>query len=392
MPFSAPTAEAISLGGALAANTHSRSSATYGGFFADRVRWFRLVAPTGKVYDCEEHAPGELERRLYRYVPGSLGALGLVTELELELCATPADAEVTVSVIDERTGDPLATIDTYSRAARENRSAEGFRYSEGVGAIFLGTPRSGRSFVLARRRSDAPARRRSSLPLFDERPRQNAVLQALLHRFPASGQKITARLLKKGRTFQSRYYRWIFFQSSWDEAVERLKRGGAGWRLLERALGVDPELRLVHQSWVIPERSLSAFMKSYFELLESERYRWLPRHFELQELIPVPQSRWPLSPSFRHEGLSHVLTLNCPARTASIQEAARRFCSDVSRCTHDAGLGAVVHLVKQLHVDDELLREMHAPPLAELRALKREVDPHCVLRSHTLERLGLCAT
>src|SRR5688572_12499365 len=43
MPFSCPTADAISLGGALAVNTHSRTSSTYGGLFAEHVLGFRLV-------------------------------------------------------------------------------------------------------------------------------------------------------------------------------------------------------------------------------------------------------------------------------------------------------------------------------------------------------------
>lgn len=388
MPRSAPTAEAISLGGALAANTHSRTSDTYGGFFADHVTWFRLVCPGGRTYECHAGA-GALERDLFRFVPGSLGALGLVTELELELAATDPAEPVAVHVLENRAGDPLATVAAYADAADRNRDVEGFRWSEGVGAVFFGPPRACRSLLLARKRAQPIAGSRPTLPLFADRPTQNALLQALLHRFSEPAQWLTPRLMRKGRVFQAGYRRWTFFQSSWDDAVERLAVGGLGWRALCALSGVDRSLSLVHQSWVIPRQSLLPFMQLYFDLLGSPRYASLARHFELQDLVPIPHSRWPLAASFRHEHGSHVFTLNCPARELSIRDGARRFCAELTRSAWDAGLGVVVHLVKQLHLDDGLLREMYAAPLAELRELKRRVDPKGMIRSRTLERLGV---
>ncbi|HEV8247115.1 MAG TPA: FAD-binding protein, partial [Polyangiaceae bacterium] len=373
MPFSCPTADAISLGGALAVNTHGRTTDTYGGFFADHVPWFRLVGSDGRSYECHEQAPGELERELYRYVPGALGALGLVTELELELCPISPRQRVLAHVIDNRAGDPLSTVASYAALAGENADGHRFRWSEGVSAIFFGSPRRGRSLVMARDRNGDGSAKTPTLPLFAGGAARNALLQRLLHRFPAPAVWLAPRILRRGRTFGSEYYRWAFFQSSYDDAAERLG------------------LLLVHQAWVIPRPALLAFMGLYFDELEKPEHRAFCSRLEFQDLLPVPRSRWPLNASFGHEHGSHVLTISCalPHGRADLLELAQRFCSTLSQKADALGRGVLVQLVKQLHVGDALLRKMYREPLRALSSLKERVDPGGLLRTRTLERLGV---
>jgi FAD/FMN-containing dehydrogenase len=386
MPFSCPTAASISLGGALAACTHGRTTDTYGGYFADRVTSFRLVCPNGAVIDCSSDAPSELARRLYRFVPGSLGALGLVTEMELELMALSPRALITMQVLSRHRGRPLEAAEEYVRRAQENRERNGFRFSEGVSLVPFGSPRFGQAFVLARQRSPQ-AQPGTTLPLFDGRSQRNALLQALLHRFPAPAQWLAPRLLRPGRRYTSEYQRWAFFQDGYDDAAPLLQHAGPGLRTLGRVLQLDPKLTLVHQSWVMPRSRVIPFLRLYGELLESAEYRALIRHLEFQDVLPLPQSRWPMNASYGHAEGSHIFTLSCRVLNAHapLLALAQRFCRELSRRAHE--LGVVVQLIKQLHVDDELLRVMHGTALNELAALKREIDPDDRLRSRTLDRL-----
>jgi FAD/FMN-containing dehydrogenase len=388
MPFSCPTSEAISLGGALGANTHGRTTDTYGGFFADHVTGFRLSCPNGAVYDCSERASGQLERRLFRHVPGAFGALGLVTEMELELCPISPRTSVVMQVLSEHTGDPLAAVESYERHVENNRVGDTFRFSEGVGLVCFGEPRTGKAVVVARNRSPHDVAG-TTLPLFDGRGTRNALLQLLVHRFPAPVQWLTPRLLRSGRRYTSSYYNWAFFQSSHDHAGEVFARASPAVRTLGRWLGVDPRLTLVHVGWVVPRAALVPFMRRYFELLDSPAHQAIAPHLELQDVLPLPTCRWPLNPSYRHERGSHVLTWSCRVlhRRADLLNQAIGFCRELSSSVRD--LGAVVQLIKQIHVDDDVLRDMHQGAIDALAEIKREVDPQGLLRSRTLDRLGV---
>jgi len=195
--------------------------------------------------------------------------------------------------------------------------------------------------------------------------------------------------LRRGKSYTSDYYDWAFFQSSHDQAGEAFERAGAGVRALGRALDVDPKLTLVHVGWVIPRAALRAFMQLYFAMLEQPEHRAIGPHLELQDVLPLPRCRWPLNASYRHEQGSHVLTWSCRALHGhpDLVERATRFCRELGRRGQE--LGAVVQLIKQLHVDDDVLRSMHREAIGELAALKREVDPDGLLRSRSLDRLGL---
>jgi hypothetical protein len=96
-----------------------------------------------------------------------------------------------------------------------------------------------------------------------------------------------------------------------------------------RGLGVDPRLTVCHQTWCFPREQAHAFMRIYWDTMR--RYPGVERRAEQQDLK--------------------------------------------------------VMLLKQSLCEDGLLREMHAPYVATLRHLKRQVDPHHLLTSKLLDRL-----
>jgi FAD/FMN-containing dehydrogenase len=385
MPFSCPTADAISLGGALAVNTHSRSSSTYGGLFADHVRRFRLVGSDGKIYDCARDAPSELERELFRFVPGSLGALGLVTEMELELCAVSPTSEVVVEVLEAHEGDPRPAVKGYLERVRDNCS-EGFRpWLEGLSLVFFGPPARGTGVVLGRRRAQSGEGRRATLPLFRASTELNLFVQAFSHRVPSVARELARRLLRPGKSFRSQYYRWAFFQASYDECAARLARGRPA---LWEALGFDAELGVVHQAWVVNRVCLGPFLTLAARLLELPELEPLARTLELFDVLPLPPPRLPLDPH-RALGDSHVCTLSFAVREGAERELAEAFCHELSARALAERWPLVVQLNKQHHVGPALLRKMHRGALAGLTGIKYRVDPDDVLGSRTLERLGI---
>jgi FAD/FMN-containing dehydrogenase len=385
MPFSCPTAEAISLGGALAVNTHGRTSSTYGGLFAEHVTAFRLVDPNGRVHDCRADADTELERTLFRTVPGALGALGLVTDMELELRAVSPRAEVVVEVLEARDGDPLPTVRSYLERVGDN-AKQAFRpWSEGLSLVFFGAPARGTSIVMGRRRGGRVERRRSTLPLFRESSESNLYAQAFSHRFPLIARALAARLLRPGRSFRAPYYRWAFFQSSYDECAARLERRKP---LLLEALGFEGTLGLVHQGWVVASAGLEAFVLLAAELLELPEYAPVVAGLEFFDVIALPRPTTPLEPSHAVGGDAHVSTLSIAVHEPSERELAEAFCRELSERAYARALPVVVQLNKQHHVAPAVLRTMHRSALEELARVKARVDPDGVLGSRTLERLG----
>ncbi|HEX6276068.1 MAG TPA: FAD-binding protein [Polyangiaceae bacterium] len=386
MPFSAPTAEAISLGGALAVNAHARASSTHGGLFAKHVRSFRLVDPSGRVHECRSDADGELERELYRSVPGALGSLGLVTELELELRPVSPRAEVVVEVLERSVGDPAPAVRSYlARVADERR--DGFRrWSEGLGLVFLGVPGRGACVVLGRRLGGRVEPRRSTLPLFRESAESNLFVQAFSHRYPGIARSLAAQLLRPGRSFRAPYYRWTFFQTSYDECAARVERRKP---VHFELFGLGDGFGLVHQAWVVASSALAAFVALAAEVFARPEYEPVADALELLDALPLPAPTTPLEPSRCVGGDAHVVTANVAVRTPSERELAVALCRELSERAHEGGLPVVVQLNKQHHVAEAVLRTMHRAALDDLERVRARVDGDGVLGSETLQRLGI---
>ncbi|HTQ06769.1 MAG TPA: FAD-binding protein [Polyangiaceae bacterium] len=393
MPFSCPTAEAISLGGALAVNTHGRMSATYGGLFAEHVRRFTLLGADGRSYDCHAAAESELERRLFRYVPGALGALGFVTEMELELAHVAPDAYVVQEILHNRRGDPAASVASYlAHVAAERRQPF---FGEGIGLVFFGAPGRGTAVIFGERRAAARDAAFARLPLLNESARVNMFVQAFAHRVPKLAREVATRILAEGRTFSAPYYRWLFFQSSYDDGVAALER-----RKKRPLFGFEPTLGLVHQAWVLTTAALPAFFALASDLFATPEFEPVARGIEWFDVLRLPAPSAPLDPSraVRDEGATsaasdtHVITLSVAVRDARSRELASSFCRTLVERAVARGLAVVVQLNKQHHVEPALLRRMHRAALAELGALKHEVDPDGFIGSRSLERLGLDET
>lgn len=388
MFFTCPTSEWISLGGALAANCHSRSSDTHGGLFADHVRRFTLIDAAGRRHDCRADAPDAIDRELFRLVPGSFGALGFITEIEIALRRASPWRVVTATVEHSKMGALEDGTKLFGRLADAN--AGGTRWDEGIGLMLFGSPTRGLcTLVSGHSNQDRERDPRSGIPLFEARPERNALLQGLSNRLPKLAGSLARHTFREGHEFRTNLRCWSFFQSSYDDAGRVLSRPGPGWELARRVTQVDPKLQLVHQSWVLPRSSLWSAVALHAELLDAPEFREVLAANEMQDVIPTPATDWPLHPGSPYSGGSYVLSLSFSAhpRRGLSAAAITDYCARLTELGSERVEGMRVHVLKQLHCDDALLRRLYGAEIARLRRVKSEIDPMGRFSSRVLERL-----
>jgi hypothetical protein len=219
-------------------------------------------------------------------------------------------------------------------------------------------------------------------------------VQLFAHRFPGVARRTAARVLSRGRSFSAPYYRWAFFQSSFDDGADRWSR-----RAPNVASVFTPELGLVHQGWVLTSAALKPFVALAGALFSEPDFAAVADALEFFDVLPLPSPVAPLDASRAVLGddaqtgarstPTHVLTLSVAVRDARTRELGATFCRTLTERAAAQGLGVVVQLNKQHHAAPTLLRAMHRTALAELIALKAEVDPSGLVGSRSLERLGL---
>ena len=376
IPFHPPTGERISLGGALAACTHDAV-----GFFADDVRAFSLLAPNGTVYECRAGAAGN-GGELFRAAPGSFGALGAILELEVRLRAVPDTQRAEINVLEKC---PTKGYRALERLESVHRNCE---YPLGRGLFFFG--RRGPSVLLGDNIvATSPSDWALSLPLTDDAWSRNIAAQALANRFPAFMHRLQPWMFKRGRRFHASMYGFCFYQRSYDRAFEYLSRRAPGdWApLLLRCVGVDPRLTVCHQSFAVPIACVRDFLDLYFGVFD--RYPDVERRLEQQDMIRLPECRWPMHGAYGMFGGSYLFTASFSVRRGQPSEArARRFLAQVSAMAF-ARLGVKVLLLKQVHCDLAIMRQMHQPFVEALRVSKQRFDPAETLTSRLLQSLGV---
>jgi FAD/FMN-containing dehydrogenase len=373
LPPHPPTGDRISLAGALAACAHNAV-----GFFAEEVRAFRMMTPDGAVHECHAAAPG-IAGELFRLVPGSFGALGVILELELRLFRVRERQRAEITVLEH---GPTRGYAALERLETLYHSGE---YPLGRGLFFFG--RRGKSVLLGDRIVvPEPHHEAAPLPLTDDATRRNIVAQGLANRVPGLVSPLQGLVLRRGRRFHAGLYGFTFFQRSYDRAYDYLASPAVLPRVL-RALGVDPRLTVCHQTFAVPVERRQPFLDMYFDVFDA--YPELEARLEQQDLIRLPECAWPLHAAHGMPGGAYLFSVSMSVRRGQSHEArARTFLGEVSRRAFEAH-GVKVMLLKQAHCEPALLRRMHAPFIQTLSALKQRVDPHRVLTSRMLDALGL---
>lgn len=371
-PENPPTSDGISVAGALASCTHNM-----GGFFADSVRAFTLLAPDGQSYRCTAEGTA-LERALYEFAPGAFGALGVMTDIELCLRAVPADLSIQVEVLSCGRVAGSHCIEDLLRAADDPQ------HEPGRGIFFYGC--EDRYALLADSfRTGSEPRPGGRMLLTADRPRLHAALQGLSNRYPGLARRIALSAFRPGRMFSADWYGFMFFQRSYDTAYEILSSATPLFVAL-RGFGVDPRLTVCHQTWCFPREHAAEFMQLYWNTMK--RYPGIEGRAEQQDMIALRPCRWPAHATWGNLNGSALLTPSLAVRRGSTEHArAEEFFRELSRVAFAQNPRFKLMLLKQAACDDGLLREMHAPYIARLREHKRQVDPGGLIVSKLLLRL-----
>jgi hypothetical protein len=371
---SPPTADGISLAGALAACTHSAS-----GYFADSLRAFRLECANGKSYACRRDAPG-LEGELFRHAVGAYGALGVMTDIEIRLTPVAPDQDIVVNALYAGPSETLECFDVLERTADDPR------YREGHGIFVYGL--WGHAITFGDELSSSEAHRRlARAPLMGDDLTTQMLLQALGNRFPTFAEWLVARTFRSGTARRARWYGFQFYQRSYD-LLYRVMTGESGLATALHLAGVPRRLPVCHASWFFPREALRAFVRGYFDVLG--RYPSLLRRIEQQDVVLLPPSRWPCHSMGETSGKLGILTATLSIRPGeSSQTEAEDFARTVTREAPDFAPGTRVSLCKQIHAEPEVLRSMHRSIVTELERLRSVVDPERVVRSRFLADLGV---
>jgi len=372
LPWHPPTGDRITLAGALSACTHDAV-----GFFANDVRAFTLVTPDGRAHHCAAEAPG-LEGELFRHLPGSFGALGVVIEVELRLRRVLEAQRAEINVLD--------------KCAR----AEVGRALDGLEAIYQrGEYPLGRGIFLFGRRGEVvllgdrlvvprPGERVPPLPLTNDALAKNVYLQAIANRFPAPTQRLLPHTFRKGQRFHAKLYPFLFFQRSYDRAYEVLSAEALLPRLLRRA-GFDPRLTVCHTTFAIPAAACLAFIELYQTCFDA--FPETARRLENQDIVRLPPCPWPLHGTYGMREGAYLFSPSFSVRRGSEHEGrVRALLAEVGRRAFEA-LGVKVLLLKQVHLDPAALARMHRPFIEALGAVRARADPEGRLTSRLLERL-----
>lgn len=368
-----PTSDRITLAGALAACTHNNN-----GYFADDVVAFRLLTPDGRVIECTPREGG-LAGELFRAVPGAFGALGAISELELNLY--PIDPHQLIAVHSLYAG-PSAGGDalTVLERARDDE-----RFTEGVGAVIYG--RRGHAIVFSHEQLPLDYEKdRNQALLTDEGVEEHAFTQGLANRFPRLAEYMVTRAYPQGITRWAPWYGYQFFQRGYDRCPALYQRGGLKHRLVG-FLGVDGRLPMVHAAWFFPRGELQGFIDAYFAVLED--YRDIAKYGEQQDVVLLGPCRWPAHSVGESSGAVGVFTASYSLAGSGGVKRKRiiEFFQNVTRVAHRDIPGCRISLSKQVHCEPVLLRQMHREWVRLIEPLRARVDPDRILTSQHLDAL-----
>jgi FAD/FMN-containing dehydrogenase len=387
LPPIIPTSRRITLGGCLASNVVSRFSPAYGKF-SGSVEAFELYSPDGRGRHVVRPAPGTSTENdaLFRAVPGSFGYLGYVSRLQLRTVALPFETatlpprvETTPELVSgmDNVVDPLVRdyLSKNSDPARRQQVNSG-RTSADSRVTWALTDPIGRGLVFHSR--FVPGDRPES-PFFLHRP------HGLTH---ALGQLISASRL------------WIDFgwKYSWQRVGKRDQpfvddlEGFAfmmdgNWRTRDWAARWGLNIWLLQQSFVLPihpgRGDPGEVVKAFLEHIRREVHDARVK-IGVIDLLTCPPDATLLSSVNGTGGVMVSLAVQGVSRkdAGRVIEVLRR----LSR--HCADLGGCVHLVKHVHAEPEVLREMYGPAFATFLSLKQQVDPRGILRNAFFDRLA----
>ena len=414
VPFNAPTSHHITIGGSIAANTHSRMTTAGYGFMGDNITWFRLMTPSSKILRCSPESTNILERELYFAVPGSFGSLGIILDLEITVRVVSRNTRVGIRVLDSsrefeqnvitsRCG-LYETLQKFGEKCIDN-AKEGCIFKNG--RIVKKNPYWDHGFACLIFGSNSVSIAHKIFSTEDECEEPgndfsdaqvstlfnsstiNAYIQAAGNWFPYIATMIQLLYLKCDSKFQVNLYDWIFFQNTHDDAHWIMRQDDFFTRFL-RCIGFDPDLPVAHQTWMIPEtvaknaEKLKIFTRILHDLFVTYS---MEKYCEFQDILFIPRSESNIMLMQNENGwYLYTISIVIPKlENEKLLPLVKKFYGELT--TETMYLGVKVHLLKESFCEDSQLQDMHKEWIQHIKQLKSIVDPDNILSSELLKRL-----
>ena len=150
-----------------------------------------------------------------------------------------------------------------------------------------------------------------------------------------------------------------------------------------------------HQAWVVPNEKLQEFMELAGRLLtEPPYYQWVYPYLLLQDVTPVVKSDMWMSPFDQEKLQVYQMTLAVDHMESERARLAKAFLQELSQRAYALGgendpRKIKVHILKETHINEELLARQYRQQVYRTKAFKKQVDPNNLVRTVLTDQLGL---
>jgi decaprenylphospho-beta-D-ribofuranose 2-oxidase len=386
------TTEHATAGGTLSGDCLSRFSTAWGkeGEWIER---FELVTPDGAVLDCSP-APAGTEpddwspaQRVFAAAIGGLGYIGAVTRIVYRVLKVPhANGEIGVSteISKHKTSVEFgrALVDATRRTYGEQSDPAQPQKHDAVYAA-MSPKKCGTREALMLRSAFAPA---------------GATGARMLLFVPTLKVRVLLECLLRWVWF-NRLFWWAIYTFGYRRAESYVNKlagytffmdGNVRAKHAARRLGF--RLKGIQQTFIVPLRTTS---EDAWDDCGKELVRWLEHAYmvlDAKNLTPSlhdvlflpPDLPFRLSATADMGGfaVSYAFETSRRRKLRRAREAFTQLADDLW-----TQFGGRVYLVKNVCASQETLRAMYGDNLARFFEVKRDVDPHCILRNEFLEDL-----
>lgn len=374
LPGSMQTGRKATVGGTASGDCLSRFS----GLLGKESRWIeslRIVTPTGQLLDIDR----EKDRDLFNAVVGGHGYLGFITSVTYRLldvdhrsCArTRID---TCNSFEELVAKQLAIVRPVINADETQlRGVSSVWFTDLIPNPFEPNKIKGAVFDSSYTApSDPPL---PGFPLYSDIDSIESYWVEVLGRnelINYSIHEILYAIAKdSGHDFENDLMDFIFFADGNTTAKQKYESLHS------------PELfPIIQQTFVVPPDHAVAFAKNCEHKMRSLKYHLRPTECDM---LYVSQDECLLSANYRLDGFAISLGFEPVVADGTPPSQIVNLLKELS--VDCLSVDGRIHLVKNVHADKAVLRQMFSSQLAAFEAIKRRVDPNMVLQNGFSDRL-----
>lgn len=381
-----PSSEFITVGGALAAHTHYRSTYPYAGYFLDQVENFTVMAiQDGKA--TEIFCSRDVNADLFHALPGSFGRGGVFTDITLKLQLVPKNFRPTTHL--RKYPNINAFIRTFSEEVEKIKDADRLnahnRNFLGVNGFMSDNMYYVFDFNF---QHESVVKEAPDFDIF----KKPSVLTFLGH-FGSHSMHSLANFVTEfyalrfqEKTFKNDLRPWLFFHNGylefWKIYNDLRKPIKIPQEIIARLLGLPfseevfgRDMQTAHQAYVMKFSRFEEFMKTFKKLLKKPEFKDMS--FKFRDFVPMPPTKTLMSPAYSENpnDLFVIATFSWPVNTGEEKEQIDAFKKVITALDY-----VRVHPHKEFEYESDLLRKSFYEQAQMLEAIlaKHNIDDRVI--------------